>query len=93
MSNPLYGCGCGNQSTQEVCGDFEEPTVPDIGRCHPYREKRGCGAPELPANVCNDTEAYAEYDPDRTPPFVIISTLFDEDCDPILDENGARIMA
>ncbi len=91
-------CGCTNPwapsgpSTKRVCGTFDEPENPDKGQCSPYREKRTCEAPVRPQNQCNDTEAYAEAVPGGNPPFIIVSTLFDENCDPILDENGARIL-
>lgn len=96
MSNPITspcGCGNGNQSVKAVCGDFNTDTdTPDLGQCSPYREKRDCGAPVKPQNPCDDSDAYAESRPNEHPPFVIITKLHDENCDPILDENGAPIL-
>lgn len=93
MSNNSLDCGCGNQSTRSVCGDFDTNTpTPDLGKCSPYRVKRDCGAPEIPQNPCNDTEAYAESTPDLVPPYRIITALHDENCDKILDQHGAPIL-
>ncbi len=87
--NPWNGTG---PNTTSVCGSFETPTNPDLGQCFPYREKRTCERPVRPENPCNDTNAYAEPRPGLTPPFALVSTLFDEDCDAILDETGAAIL-
>jgi hypothetical protein len=84
-------CNCSPQSTKRVCGDFEIPENPDQGQCHARRVKKDCEAPLRPENPCNDRDAYAEALPGEFPPFVIIATIFDEDCGPILDHNGAPI--
>lgn len=84
---------CGNRdNTERVCGEFETPTTPDAGQCQPYRTKKDCEAPVVPSNPCNDTNAYAIYTPGEVPPFTIVTTLFDEDCDAILDEDSNPIM-
>lgn len=91
-TNPLYSCGCGNATTQEVCGDFPTPANPDLGNCcGGYREKRSCEAPTIPPNPCNDTLAYAEYNANADPRFVIVSRIFDQNCNPILDQAGNPI--
>lgn len=35
--------------SSDICGDFEDPVNPDQGQCSPYRVKKICGAPEVPA--------------------------------------------
>lgn len=75
-----------------VCGTFETPTTPDQGRCFPYREKRDCEAPVLPVPPCADEEYTTVYDPDSTPPFRVLATLRDENCEIITDENGDPII-
>lgn len=82
-------------NTTAVCGDFETPAVPDLGQCAPYRSKRDCEAPTLPVAPCGDETFYAESNPDAVAPekqFHIVATLFDEECNPILDELGRRIL-
>jgi len=79
------------ESTVKVCGQFDEPTNPDEGKCHPYRVKTDCERPDKPENPCNDDSAYAEYVPE-TESFVIVTKLHDENCDPILDENSDPIL-
>jgi hypothetical protein len=79
-------------SVRGVCGEFETPQNPDTGRCYPKPTKIDCEAPVLPVNQCNDTSAYAIPDPLHPGKFLIIGTLFDEDCNPILDEGGNPIL-
>lgn len=91
----MSNCGCGNPwgngnlSIQGVCGDFERPENPDQGQCSPYRVKIGCEAPSVQYGQC----------PGETPiavpsggGFKILTQLFDENCLPILDENGLNIL-
>lgn len=82
----------GNQSTLMVCGKFEEPVNPDKGKCFPYRVKNDCEAPSVPQNPCNDTDAYIIVDTENPTKFIVIATLFDENCEPILDDDGNKIM-
>jgi hypothetical protein len=86
-------CGCVGANACEVCGTWEEPETPDQGICHPYRVKRTCDAPELPGpGPCDDTEYTIVYNPDLTPPFRVISRLFDQDCEVITDEDDNPIL-
>lgn len=85
-------CGCQNPSSLRVCGTFPEPTVPDQGDCHPYRLKKDCEAPTLPVPACDDTEATIEYDPDATPPFRVLTRLFDSNCEVVTDSEGEPIL-
>lgn len=87
---------CSPSSTLKdcICGpDEEEPLVKDTGSCFPYRVKITCAAPSVPVTPCNDTTAYAEARPGESPPFVIIATIYDENCDPIQDENSLPILS
>jgi hypothetical protein len=52
-----------NPSTDCVCGEFEEPTNPDMGQRESYRLKVSCEAPTLP------TISAITYDPDEDPKF------------------------
>lgn len=90
-------------STHSVCGDFVEPTFTDYGQCNPRRLKRDCrnhlptvpgwpqggGEPE-PVEGCDDPNITTEFTGFglRT-----IATIFDENCEAILDENGDPITA
>jgi hypothetical protein len=86
-------CGYYNSpNTESVCGEFETPTNADAGVCHPYRLKISCEAPVIPDAACGDTEFTVAYDPDATPKWRITSRTFDENCDPILDEDGNPIL-
>ena len=80
---------CCNQTPP--CAPFTDPVVPDLGQCFPYREQRDCEAPVLPVAECVDDTFTIEYDPDQTPMFRAISTLFDENCSPITDQTLADI--
>lgn len=85
--NPVYSqkkCICGD--------DFEEPVNPDKGSCFPYRTKISCEAPPVPLPECDDADAYAVFTPDETPPFYIVATIFDQNCDPITDQDGINIL-
>jgi hypothetical protein len=88
------GCGCNpwQSSTRAVCGDFEEPEVPDEGRCGPRRVKISCEAPVLPVAQCEDEEYLVIYQPENVDnPFAVSARLFDEDCELVLDEEGNTI--
>lgn len=76
-------CCCNHRSP---CAPFTPAVNPDQGQCFPAPEVRDCEAPVLPVPVCPDPDAFIEENPDLDPPFRAISTLFDEACDPILDE-------
>jgi len=88
---PTTRCGCSTTNTQIVCGTFEEPVHPDQGQCSPYRVKLTCEVVELPVPSCNDTSFVMRYDHNATPKFSVLSTLRDENCNPILDEGGHPI--
>jgi hypothetical protein len=75
-----------------VCGDFEEPTNPDQGCCAPYRTKKDCERPPLPVIGCDDDEYTVEASDTPGKPFQVVSRLFDENCEPILDENDSPIL-
>lgn len=84
-----------NVGSVAVCGEFEIPTVPDLGQCAPYRVKKSCEAPTIPIAPCDDETFYAEYNPDAVSPekpFHIVAGLYDESCLPILDEDGVQIL-
>lgn len=75
------------------CDDFIDPVVPDLGRCFPKLTQLDCEAPgPAPLGPCNDNEFTVVSSPGSTPPFFILARLFDENCDPILDEGGNTIL-
>lgn len=83
---------CNDNTTQNQCGTFEEPSNPDQGLSFPYRVKLDCSAPDLPAPAC-DEEFTTDYDPDNpTNPFKIIASLYDSLCNLVLDENSESIV-
>ncbi len=84
---------CRKSNKDCICGD-EEPVIEneDKGQCFPYREKRSCNAPTPPIAECSDTKAYVVFTPDQTPPFYVVSRLFDQLCDPITDQDGKDIL-
>ena len=82
---PLSTCICGDLDTKE-------PILEDKGQCFPFKEKRTCSAPQLPIPECRDTKAYAVSTPGQTPPFYVVSRLFDSLCDPITDQDGKEIL-
>lgn len=90
-------------SSHSVCGDFDAPTFVDYGQCHPRRLKRDCrshvpsipGFPDsdtTPPEGCVDDNAVAVFDSDETPPNRTLVSIFDEDCEAVLDENGDPIL-
>lgn len=87
-------CNCnsnGRNATHHICGEFEEPNNPDDGCCFPYRVKQNCEAPDIPEPECGD-EIEVEHDPDDVlTPFKVWSTLYDQNCSAILDENDSAI--
>lgn len=75
-----------------VCGEFPTPVVEDLGRCSPHRVKTDCEAPVLPVIQCNDDEYRTIYQPENVDhPFAVSARLFDENCEPIWDQNGNDI--
>jgi hypothetical protein len=84
-------------STYSVCGTFTE-RFPDYGQCWPRRGKRNCTEDwdnpdaDTPGETCVDPNAYVENTPELVPPYMIISAIFDENCEEILDENGDPIL-
>ncbi len=93
MSQPCNQCSLPS-GVPAICGDFNNTTpTPDLGRCFPYRVKRDCGAPDLPVIECNDDTYVVVAQPGNVLyPFIVISTLFDELCDIILDSAGNPIL-
>src|SRR5688572_33406537 len=93
-------------NTNSICGDFVEATRPDYGRCNPRRVKRDCrnhvpvvpgwprpdGTDEPPIEGCEDENAVAIFDPEESPPNRTIVSIFDENCEAILDENDEPIL-
>jgi hypothetical protein len=77
-------------STRDICGSFEEPLNPDMGRCQPYRLKKTCEVAPLPVIQCADDEYTTAFD-NVTQKFYVTARLFDQDCDLITDENGDAI--
>lgn len=68
-----------------------------MGQCAPRRLKIDCPTatevpiPEVPGiNDCED-EVTIEMTPDLVPAFRLIATIFDTDCEPILDHNNEPI--
>ena len=80
-------------NTASICGDFDEATNPDLGQAHPYRVKIDCEVPTLPVAKCGDDSFTVTYDPDATKRFSISAILYDENCDPVLDESGQPIVS
>jgi hypothetical protein len=80
-------------STSIVCGEFVQPTNPDLGQCSPYRTKKDCEAPALPYVTCADDTYITMYDPDSATHFSVLAKVFDENCEVILDENSLPITA
>lgn len=78
-------CNSPFQSTDCMCGTFTEPTNPDLGQCAPLRVKIDCEQPVVPEYPCDDPNVTIVSDPDKVPPFRMIATVFDTNCEPILD--------
>lgn len=92
-NNPLLNpCGCNGLSSKVICGDFEDSTIPDTGRCMAPPVKTDCEAPVVPPGPCGEEDFVAIYTPGANPPFTIFSKLFDESCNPILDQSGNNIL-
>lgn len=87
-------------SRSSVCGEFTEARFPDYGQCWPRRQKRNCTedwdstttATEPPGQPECDDEATIENTPELSPGYRVIATIFDENCEPILDENDLPIL-
>lgn len=87
--------------TASVCGEFVTPTRPDLGQCYPRRLKRDCLTSEdvevrqmeaaEEVSGCEDPELTTESTPTLTPPYRIIASVFDTECEPILDENDEPV--
>lgn len=78
------------QSVSAICGTFADPTTPDQGQCFPYKSSQTCDAPTLPVASCSDDQYTTTYDP-LTQSFTVTARMFDQNCQPILDQNGATI--
>jgi hypothetical protein len=87
-------------STNSVCGDFEDATFPDLGQCRPRRLKKDCRHHVVPIEQvissgqisgCEDENLTTEYFPELTPPIRIIATIFDPECEPLLDTDDEPI--
>jgi hypothetical protein len=76
----------------DICGTFEDPVIPDLGQCASLAVKRDCeNPPEKSIPPCGDESFTIEHTPDLVPQFRIIATVYDTDCEPILDENDEPI--
>jgi hypothetical protein len=88
-------------TTRSVCGEFETATRTDYGQCRPRRLKLDCEDPYqfttvtqnpiVDGTVCEDASITTEIDASLTPPYRIIGTIFDEECEAILDESDDPI--
>jgi hypothetical protein len=88
-------------STYSVCGTFEDNIHEDHGQCNPRRLKLDCedppsyttvtSSPLVDGSVCTDANLTTEYDASLTPPIRIIGTIFDTECEAVLDENDDPI--
>jgi hypothetical protein len=91
--NPTFPTiGSGTPSTLCVCGTFDAPLVPDDHGCSPAVVKRDCEAPAPPQAECGESGFSIIYTPGATPPFQVVSVLFDSNCDAILDQGGNEIL-
>jgi hypothetical protein len=84
-------------STYSVCGTFTDEIHEDLGQCNPRRLKLDCqdppsydrvtSSPIVDGTVCEDPNLETEAHPELTPPFRTITTVFDTECEAVLDEN------
>lgn len=88
MSNP--GGNCCGQTVRQICGEFADPDVTDMGQCAPAAIVRTCEAPEIPVPECDEEEPVTTFDPD-TESFTVLTILYDEDCSPISDSTASNI--
>lgn len=79
MSNPCNRCDITD-------GDYGDVT--DRGCCTPYPVKIPCGAPVISPEC--DEVGVMEYD-EETEEFSLVSAIYDENCDAILDQNSDTI--
>jgi len=63
----------------------------DKGCCSPIPVKLDCLAPVIPGPECTDNDAELVPDP-NTGEFLIWSTLFDQNCSAISDNNDSNIL-
>lgn len=86
-------CNQPSPSTSCECGTFEEPDIEDDHKCSPIPVKRKCDAPAQPQAECGEQNFTLEFTPDDpVTKFRIISILYDESCDEILDQTGDPIL-
>lgn len=77
---------------RDICGTFEEPVIEDLGQCNPLKLTKDCGdPPEKSVPPCDDENFTIEHTPDLIPQFRVIATVYDTECNPILDENDEPI--
>lgn len=62
----------------------------DLGQCVPASVRRTCDRPVLPVQTCPNEVVSVEFDPE-TESFTLLGQWLDQNCEPILDENGAVI--
>jgi hypothetical protein len=82
---------CCNPTTNSICGPFADPDVTDGGCSWPLGTLRDCEAPVLPTLNCNEAEPDIIFDAD-TGLFSVWSTLFDQLCSAITDQNNDPIL-
>ena len=78
-------------NTVSICGEFEDPEEADKGQCGSFRLKIQCDGPALPQAPCGDEVYTIEYNPNLSPKFRVISTVFDDLCEAIRDHNNLSI--
>lgn len=88
---PKENCKSGKECH---CGpNFPEPVKNvDKGKIYPISLKISCESPPLPIAPCNERDFYVVATPGQIPPFYIVSTLFDQICDPITDQDDNPIL-
>jgi hypothetical protein len=79
---------------QIACGSFTDPTRPDRHLPYPLKISISCNGAALPALTCDDDSFELEYNPNAASEsnrFRVISSVFDNGCIAILDQNNQAI--
>lgn len=77
-----------NPSCDWTDGDVTD--LEDAGCCAPAFFRRDCDAPVLPTPACNETGMTTVFD-SETETFTVLTTLYDQLCSAITDQNGSPI--